>query len=145
MISPDSGIPIADSYKGINSVLTVKCLYIQQLVINLVQIQFMKFKHILLFAVGLLFLLFGNRKFWENYQQEKLKEKKRKDLIHANDDVVSRFETQKLVFDTITSKWKNPVVYFQTVNLGNVNYKALQKKGKTVIETNTTENASSSQ
>lgn len=105
----------------------------------------MKLKRILLFTVGILLLLFGNRKFWNIYQDGRDKAKKEKDLAHVNDDVVSHFETQKLVFDAETATWKNPNVYFKVVNLGNVNYDALKKKSATSSETNTSENASSSQ
>lgn len=105
----------------------------------------MKLKRILLFTIGIVLLLFGNRKFWDIYQEGKLKAKKQEELAHANDDVVSRFETQKLVYDTETSTWNNPNIYFRIINLGNVNYDALKKKNGSVKESNTVENASSSQ
>ncbi|GFD75993.1 hypothetical protein [Tenacibaculum mesophilum] len=105
----------------------------------------MNFKHIILYLLGISLLLFGNRNLWDKWQESREKYKREKALATVNDNVEKRFETQKITYDTITKTWKNSNFYFQTINLGNVNFKTLRKKGRTTIELDGDENASSSQ
>jgi hypothetical protein len=104
----------------------------------------MKLKSILLFLLAIALFLFGNREFWEKYIKSKEDEKEAKLLLAANTDVEKRFEIQKLKYDSVSRKWSNPNFYFQVINVGKINFKAL-KKNKTTIETDTDENASESQ
>ncbi len=104
----------------------------------------MKPKHLFLYLLGIALLLFGNRDLWDELQESWEKEKKQKALVEANKDVEKRFETQRLQYDSISKTWKNPTYYFQIVNLGNLNFKALKKKGRTTVEIDDDENASDS-
>ncbi|GLB50427.1 hypothetical protein [Neptunitalea lumnitzerae] len=104
----------------------------------------MKLKYILLYIIGLGLLVFGNRNFWDELQESRKKEKLEDEKKHVNDGIAKRFETQRLEYDAATGKWKNPNYYFKVINLGNFNFKTLNK-GKTTVETNDDENASDSQ
>lgn len=105
----------------------------------------MKPKHIFLYLLGIGLLLFGNRDLWDKLKIAREKEKQQKALAEANKDVEKRFETQRLQYDSVAKTWKNPNYYFQTVHLGNVNFKALKQKGRSTVESNDDENASDSQ
>ncbi|UII25955.1 hypothetical protein LVD15_22040 [Fulvivirga maritima] len=105
----------------------------------------MKAKHIFFYLLGIGLLIFGNRDLWDELQEARELEKKQKALAEANKDVGENFETQKLQYDSANHTWKNDAYYFQIVNLGNVNYKALRKKGRTHVETDDDENVSDSQ
>lgn len=104
----------------------------------------MKPKPIFLYLIGIGLLLFGNRDFWDELQESWKEEKKLKETLEVNKNVENGFETQKLEYDSVSKKWSNPNYYFQVINAGNPNFKAL-KKGKTTIETDTDEDASDSQ
>jgi len=99
-----------------------------------------------LYFVGIALLLFGQRSFWEKYKesQRQLEQEKRQ---QREVDIASNksFETQEVIYDSVNKKWKNDHYYFQTVHVGNVNFKAGSKKGtKTTIEDHDDENASDS-
>lgn len=105
-----------------------------------------KTQSFVLYFVGVVLLLFGQRSFWEKYKdaQRQIAQEK---IQQSEVEKVSNkpFETQKVEYDSITNTWKNEHRYFQTVHVGNVNFKALNKKGiKTTIEDNDDENASDS-
>ena len=103
----------------------------------------MKVKSIFLYLLGLGLLLFGNRDLWDELQESWKEEKKQKDLLLVNKDVEKRFETQKLEYDSVSKKWTNPKYYFQVINAGSPNFKALKKSTK--VETDSDEDASDSQ
>jgi len=104
----------------------------------------MKFKSVFLYLLAISFFLFGNREFWAKYIQSKEEEREKETLAKVNKGVEKRFETQKLQYDSVSKRWVNPNFYFQVINVGKINFKAI-KKGKTTIETNSDENASDSQ
>lgn len=104
----------------------------------------MKFKPVFLYLLAIGFFLFGNREFWDKYLQSKEDEKEKVLLAEVNKGVEKRFETQKLQYDPVSKKWINPNFYFQVINIGKINFKAI-KKNKTTVETDTDENASDSQ
>lgn len=99
-----------------------------------------------LYFVGIVLLLFGQRSFWEKYKEsqkqvKQAKEQQREIEITSN----KPFQTQQVTYDSIKGKWKNEHLYFQTIHVGNINFKALKNKGtKTTIEHNDDENASDS-
>lgn len=107
-----------------------------------------KAHYILLYTIGALLLLFGQRDFWEGLlEEQKQKEFAKKQSEEAKVASEKKFEVQNLVYDSVGKTWKNEGLYFQTIHVGNVNFKALtsaQKKSKTVVETNDDENASDS-
>lgn len=105
----------------------------------------MRAKHIFLYLLGIGLLIFGNRDLWDELKEAREREKKQKALAEANKDVGKHFETQKLQYDSANHTWENASYYFQIVNLGNVNFKALRKKGRTHVEIDDDENASDSQ
>ena len=104
--------------------------------------------YIFLYAIGAFLLLFGQRDFWEGIlEEQKQKEIAKKQSEEAKIASEKKFEVQNLSYDSITKTWKNAGHYFQTIHVGNVNFKAIkasQKSSKTVIETNDDENASDS-
>ena len=104
----------------------------------------MKAKPVFLYILGIGFLLFGNRDLWDELQESWKEEKRQQSLLDININIEKRFETQKLEYDSVSKKWRNPKYYFQVINLGSPNFKAL-KKGRTAIETDTDEDASDSQ
>lgn len=106
----------------------------------------MKIKPLFLYLTGVVLLVFGNRELWDELQEARELKEKQQALAEAGNEVKKEiFETQKLQYDSITKKWNNPEYYFQVVNAGNPNFKALKKKGNTKVETNTDEDASDSQ
>ncbi len=102
--------------------------------------------HILLYFIGIILLIFGQRSFWEELQlaqkQKELNKKKSQEaLLAAN----KKFEVQELTFDSSERRLKNNDIYFQTVHLGTVNFKALKKPvSSSQVETNDEEYASDS-
>ncbi|KOS04890.1 hypothetical protein AM493_01660 [Flavobacterium akiainvivens] len=105
----------------------------------------MKLKPVLLYLTGIALLIFGNRDLWDELQEERAEKQRQQDLAQLQKDVLKQqFDSQKLQYDSLTKKWKNPEFYFQVVNVGKVNFKAL-KKGKTKVETDTDEDATDSQ
>lgn len=99
-----------------------------------------------LYFVGIVLLLFGQRSFWEKYKegqkQVELQKKQQEEAALASS---KPFEIQEIAYDSIKQKWKNDHVYFQTIHVGNVNFKALKiNKIKTNIESHDEENASDS-
>lgn len=106
----------------------------------------MKFKPLFLYIIGVVLLVFGNRELWDELQEARELKEKQQALAEANNKVKKEiFETQKLQYDSINKKWNNPEYYFQVINAGSPNFKALKKKGNTKVETNTDEDASDSQ
>lgn len=104
-----------------------------------------KTKHIVLYAVGIILLIFGQRSFWDGIQETtKQKEAGRKMAEESRKASSKAFEVQELVYDPAHNAWKNNNPYFQTLHVGSVNFKALKKGGNTSIETNDDENASDS-
>lgn len=104
-----------------------------------------KAKYIVLYATGIILLIFGQRNFWEKIQQaqkesEAAKKRSEEAFIASN----KKFEIQELTYDSTKNLWKNKYPYFQILQVGNVNFKALTKSEKTSIETNDDENASES-
>lgn len=106
----------------------------------------MKIKSILLYIIGVLFLFFGNKNFWNDLKVEKEKEKiRQKESEAAKINIKKKFEVQSLQYDSINGQWKNPHFYFQLINVSYVNFSPANKAKKTVIESNDDENASDSQ
>lgn len=105
----------------------------------------MKLQSAILYCTGIVLLIFGNKEFFENLKEEKelAKENEKKDL-EAEKEKNKPFEVQKLEYDSVKAEWKNPNFYFQIVNVGNVNFKALKKNTKVQLETNDDEKASES-
>ena len=105
----------------------------------------MKLQSLILYCTGVVLLVFGNKEFFENLKQEKelAKENERK-FLEAEEEKNKPFEVQKLEYDSAKSEWRNPAFYFQIVNVGNVNFKALKKNTKVQIETDDDEKASES-
>lgn len=99
-----------------------------------------------LYFVGIVLLLFGQRSFWEKYKEgEKQIEQQKKQEKEAEFASNKPFETQEVVYDSIKKTWKNSKVYFQTIHVGNVNFKAMKaSKSKSNIESHDEENASDS-
>lgn len=104
-----------------------------------------KAKHILLYAIGITLLIFGQRNFWEDIKkEERQKEAAKKAMKEAEIASSKEFEVQTLVYDSIHKTWQNKDIYFQTLHVGNINFKALKRFNKTTVETNDDENASDS-
>jgi len=104
----------------------------------------MKAKPIFLYLLGIGLFLFGNRNFWNDLQDSWKEQERQKAVLDVNKDIEKKFETQKLQRDSVSKTWKNPKYYFQVINLGSPNFKAL-KKGRTTVETDISEDASDSQ
>jgi len=105
-----------------------------------------KTQSFVLYFVGVVLLLFGQRSFWERYKetQRQMQQEKRQ---QREAEITSKksFEIQEITYDSLTEKWKNEYFYFQTVHVGNVNFKARNKREiKTTIEESDEENASDS-
>lgn len=107
----------------------------------------MKFKSVFLYVLGAFFLLFGYRDLWEKLQVDKKTAQTRMQqyaLAKKNLEEL-QFDVQKLELDTATKKLKNPNPYFSIINVGKVNFaKQSIISPKTVIETDSAENASDS-
>ncbi|SFJ18557.1 hypothetical protein [Myroides guanonis] len=104
-----------------------------------------KTKHIFLYVIGITLLIFGQRSFWEDFKvASKQKETAKKIADEALLASEKGFEVQTLEYDSIQKSWKNKATYFQTLHVGNVNFKALKRFNKTFVETNDDENASDS-
>lgn len=101
-------------------------------------------RYIALYAIAVVFLVFGNRDLWRKLQEAgRQKEASRKMAEEAVIASNKPFEVQELDLDPVTGTWKNRHAYFQPVHVGNVNFKALRPKTKsTGVETNDDENAS---
>lgn len=104
-----------------------------------------KAKYIVLYAMGIILLIFGQRNFWEEIQKaKKQKETAKKQANEARIALQKKFEIQTVVYDSLQKTWKNEYHYFQTIHVGNVNFKALKKTVKTTRETHDDENTSDS-
>ncbi|MFZ4861714.1 hypothetical protein ACL9RF_05965 [Sphingobacterium sp. Mn56C] len=104
-----------------------------------------KGQSLVLYTIGLLLLLFGQRNFWEKLQENFTeKEAEKKQLAAAKAAREQKFEVQELQYNTKTETWENPNLYFQRITVGKVNYKPLQAAIKTTVEYNDEENASES-
>lgn len=105
----------------------------------------MKLQSAILYCTGIVLLVFGNKEFFENLkkEQELIKEDELK-FLEAEKHKNKHFEVQNLEYDPVKSEWRNPAFYFQIINIGNVNFKALKKNSKLQIETNDDEQASES-
>ncbi|MEN4761040.1 hypothetical protein ABEG63_11955 [Chryseobacterium sp. C39-AII1] len=105
----------------------------------------MKLQSVILYGIGVILLIFGNKEFFENLKEEKeLAKEKERQALEAENEKKKSFEVQKLEYDSAKSEWRNPNFYFQIVNVGNVNFKALKKNAKVQLETNDDEKASES-
>lgn len=104
----------------------------------------MKIKQLLLYFLGIVLLVFGNRDLWDELKDFYQEKERKKKLLHVNDAVVDRFETQTLAYDPVSKRLKNPSHYFQLIGLGNINFKAT-RKGTSRIESDNDEDATSSQ
>lgn len=107
----------------------------------------MKGKSILLYLLGICFLIIGNRNLWDEIQEDIEKENNsKKKNAQAKEAANKKFETQQLVYDQEKKQWKNPHLFFQVVNAGsNINFKALNNKSKkTTVEFNDDEDATDS-
>ena len=102
-------------------------------------------KHILLYLIGIILLVFGNKQFWERFQEEE--KKKLLDERLAKDAKVEsfrKFETQDILFDKKNKIWKNNHISFNTINLGKVDFISEKQNGNVKKETNDDETASDS-
>lgn len=105
----------------------------------------MKIKSVFLYLIGISLLIFGNRDLWDELQEDKKKvdsDKKLREEALKNFD--KKFTVQKLEYDSVAQKWKNPHHHFQLINVSYVNFKALNKGKITTIESNDDEDASDS-
>lgn len=102
-------------------------------------------RHIIFYIIGIVLLFFGYPGFWDEIKENNRKKEEAKKMQQEVDIASSKaFEVQELILDPLTDTWKNDQHYFQTINVGKINFKALQKAKKTMIETNDDENASDS-
>lgn len=104
-------------------------------------------KHILLYLIGIVLLIFGNRQFFEKYKEEiDVKAKKDKKTKDAETESARQFEVQNLVYDSENKVWKNKNISFSTVSVGKINFEELKKieQGKLKKESHDVENASDS-
>ena len=87
----------------------------------------MKLQSIVLYLSGIGMLIFGNRDFLDKIKAQKAQEKEAENLkSESKKESEKKFETQVLSFDAKTSTWRNPNIYFQIINAGNPNFKALK-------------------
>ncbi|MDM1406754.1 hypothetical protein [Myroides sp. DF42-4-2] len=100
---------------------------------------------LVLYLVGIVLLLFGQRSFWEKYKETRkqvaLQEKQQQEEAMISN---RPFEIQEVAYDSTRGVWKNDHVYFQTIHVGNVNFKSLKNRGTTTVEHHDDENASDS-
>ncbi len=102
-------------------------------------------QYILLYSVGIVLLVFGNRQFWEKFQEEEKKKLLEEKMVQeAKIESFKPFETQNLLFDEKNKVWKNNHISFHTIHVGKVNFPALKLEGSVKKETNDDENASDS-
>ncbi len=105
-------------------------------------------KYIFLYLIGISLLIFGNRQFWEKFQEEKKKKLLEEKMIQeAKIESFKQFETQSILFDEKNMVWKNNHVSFHSIHVGKVNFPALKLEkleGSIRKETNDDENASDS-
>lgn len=102
-------------------------------------------RHIFLYIIGIVLLVFGYPSFWTEIKEEnKKKEETKRMQEDAQLASTKKFEIQQAEFDSLTKQWKNKTPYFQTIHVGKVNFKAVLINKKTSIETNDDENASDS-
>lgn len=81
-------------------------------------------KKTVLYILGLILLLFGNKKALEAIT-ETLMPTKPKDV---NSRIEDRFEVQKLIFDTDKQKLTNPTPYFEVIKVGETGSQKVRKK-----------------
>ncbi len=103
----------------------------------------MRKRGILFYLAGIILFLAGNRDLWDELLDLVRQKEELKKQAHINDDIERRFQVQKLQYDSISQKLKNPSFYFQLVGIGNVNFKA-GKKIVTRVEKDDDENATDS-
>lgn len=104
-----------------------------------------KSKYILLYLIGTSLLVFGNRQFWEKFQEEEKKKLEEEKLAkQAKVESYRKFETQNLIFDKKNKVWKNNHISFNTISVGKVSFPPIPKEGSVKKETNDDENASES-
>lgn len=104
-------------------------------------------QHFLLYLMGIILLIFGNRQFWEKIRaEEEKKEQDSKRLEMAAVESLKKFEVQKLAFDQVKKKWNNKHVSFQIIHLDGISFERANspKAGIIKVETNDDENASDS-
>ena len=102
-------------------------------------------KQISLYILGVVLLLFGNRKALELFLQNDATD----DELNGEDeklDIYKRFEIQRLKFNEQTNELNNPVPYFEIMRIDESDIGVRGAKGvaRTAIETDDTENASDS-
>lgn len=100
---------------------------------------------LVLYLIGIALLLFGQRSFWDKFKEARKqvaleKKQQQEEALISN----RPFEIQEIEYDSIRGKWKNDRVYFQTIHVGNVNFKSLKNRRTTTVEHHDEENASDS-
>lgn len=103
-------------------------------------------RHIALYLIGIVLLVFGYPNFLDKITEAgRMKEEANRIRKEAEEASSKPFEVQELVYDPNSDTWKNENYYFQTIHVGQVNFKALLTvKKRNAIETNDDENASDS-
>lgn len=102
-------------------------------------------RHIILYLTGIVLLIFGYPGFWDKITEANQKKNQAIRIRHEAKEASSKpFEVQQLELDTVSNTWKNKHLYFQTVHVGQINFKAVRIAKKSTIETNDDENASDS-
>lgn len=106
----------------------------------------MRLRVIILYIVGVILLIFGNKNLWNGLQREREEGKKaRRAQNLVGNHIKNSFEVQTLRYDSVRQQWINPHVYFQLVNASYVNFSNENRGKRTTIETAAEENASDSQ
>ena len=100
----------------------------------------MRWKSILLYGLGLFLLLFGNSDLWEKLKAENIAKRKQLDSLRANEDATSKFEIQKVFYDSISGKWLDQPPTYHAVHIKKqkkiIRKKKVEKKIETHVETN---------
>jgi len=101
-----------------------------------------RIRSLVLLIFAILLLLVGSRKEWNSWL-EKWQNRKKAGTQNIKQELQKlEFEQQKLDFDSLSGKLHNPVLYFEVIRLGEVDF---QTNSKITIESgNTIENASES-
>lgn len=103
----------------------------------------MNFKASILYLLGLFLLLFGNREIFQNLLNNYKKEKEQNKIHEVELTRNKFFETQTLEYNKENKNLRNPYLYIQTVHLGSIDFKSLNKASR-IESGNLIENASES-
>lgn len=102
-----------------------------------------KLNGILLFLIAAFLLLLSKSDFLYDLLGEWRMRRKSPQTNLQNPDSL-RFERQRLEYQTKPKEFKNPVLYFEVVRIGELDFKSYQKSSKKIEDGSTPENASES-